>query len=305
MRYQAALRPDCAIVMAWLCIFKHGPPVQRLLFYTSTYPKSPKLSNCSAIARMTTENSPLEWLEPGKNFPASSRAWGKDSAAPGLLCAGSSLQTQTLQSAYSQGIFPWYSLGQPVLWWSPDPRMVLYVDEFRLHPSLKKTLKKFARSTTSEIRVDSAFEEVIRACSASPRNGQAGTWILPEMIDAYIEFHRAGFAHSIETWIDGKLVGGLYCVGVGQAIFGESMFHRTTDGSKIAIAALVSMCRHNRISLIDCQQNTGHLASLGAKEISRAVFTEYVNTFANQADPEWKFEPSFWNEIVKFNPVKM
>lgn len=254
---------------------------------------------------MTTANPHLQWLDPGQVFPAVSQAWGEGSIAPGLLCAGSSLNTETLKDAYSQGIFPWYSTGQPVLWWSPEPRMVLYTNEFRLHPSLKKTLKKFIHASTCEIRVDSAFEEVIRTCSTSPRDGQAGTWILPEMIDAYVEFHRAGFAHSIETWINGKLTGGLYCVGIGKAIFGESMFHRTTDCSKIAIAALVSMCRHHHIPLIDCQQNTRHLASLGAKEISRTVFTENVNILANQVGPEWKFEPSFWNEIVKFNPVNM
>lgn len=248
---------------------------------------------------MTIKKDPaLTWLKPGQAFPAVSQAWGPESPAPGLLCASSDLQPETLRSAYSQGIFPWYSQGQPVLWWSPEPRMVLRVNEFRLHPSLKKTLKKFANTPSCEIRVDSAFEEVIRSCSSSPRDGQAGTWILPEMIDAYIAFHRAGFAHSIETWVNGQLVGGLYCVAIGQAVFGESMFHRATDGSKIALAALVAICRHQCIPLIDCQQNTRHLASLGAQEISRTVFVECVQRLTHQPSPDWKFDPVYWNQLA-------
>lgn len=247
---------------------------------------------------MTTEDPQLPWLEPGQIFPAVTHAWGASSPAPGLLCAGNDLQAETLKRAYSHGIFPWYSEGQPVLWWSPEPRMVLYVDEFRLHPSFKKTLKKFARTPTCEIRIDTAFEEVIRACSTCPRNGQTGTWIVSEMIDAYIEFHRVGYAHSIETWMDGQLVGGLYCIGIGKAIFGESMFHRATDGSKIALAALVAMCRHHQIPFIDCQQNTRHLASLGAEEISRSVFVARIENLIHQPHPAWKFESVYWNEII-------
>lgn len=250
---------------------------------------------------MTTKTPRLPWLEPGQVFPAVSQAWEACSPAPGLLCAGNDLGTGTLKSAYSHGIFPWYSESQPVLWWSPEPRMVLYADAFNLHPSFKKTLRKFARAPTCEIRIDSAFEEVIRACSTSPRNGQTGTWILPEMIDAYIEFHRVGYAHSIETWMDGQLTGGLYCIGIGKAIFGESMFHRVTDGSKIALAALVAMCRRHQIPFIDCQQNTRHLASLGAREISRSVFVAGIENLVHQPPPDWKFEPVYWNEIVAMN----
>lgn len=249
------------------------------------------------------KGSTLTLLESGQEFPAISQAWGPDSPAPGLLCAGNDLQPETLQRAYSQGIFPWYSEGQPVLWWSPEPRMVLYVDEFRLHSSLKKTLKQFAKNPSCEIRIDSSFEEVIRACSSSTRDGHPGTWILPEMIDAYIAFHRAGFAHSIETWVNGQLVGGLYCVGIGQAVFGESMFHRVTDGSKIALAALAVLCSHKHIPIIDCQQNTRHLASLGAREISRTVFTDGVRRLADQPSPDWKFEPIFWNELAALKPA--
>ena len=181
--------------------------------------------------------------------------------------------------------------------------MVLHIDEFRVHPSLVKTLKKFAKAATCEIRVDSAFEEVIRACSSSAREGQSGTWIVPEMINAYIELHRAGFAHSIEAWAEGKLIGGLYCVSMGKAVFGESMFHRTTDASKIALCALVAICRHHQIPLIDCQQNTDHLASLGAREISRTAFIRSVTNLAGKAGPDWKFEPVYWNELVAPNPA--
>ncbi len=181
--------------------------------------------------------------------------------------------------------------------------MVLHVDEFRVHPSLKKALKKFMQTSTCEIRVDSAFEEVIRACSTSPRDGQAGTWILPEMINAYIEFHRSGFAHSLEVWVNGELSGGLYCIGIGQAVFGESMFHRATDSSKIALAALVALCRRHRIPLIDCQQNTRHLASLGAREISRDVFVKSVERLVSQTAPVWDFDPVYWNELVEWKPA--
>jgi leucyl/phenylalanyl-tRNA--protein transferase len=248
--------------------------------------------------RMTSKDQTLPWLEPGQVFPPASQAWGTDSAAPGLLCAGGDLSTDTLQSAYTQGIFPWFSTGQPILWWSPQPRMVLHTDEFRLHPSLKKTLKRFVQTPACEIRVDTAFEQVIRACSASPRDGQAGTWILPDMINAYCLLHDAGMAHSIETWINGELVAGLYFVAIGRAVFGESMFHRATDGSKIALAGLVAMCRHHGITVIDCQQNTRHLKSLGAREISRETFVSNVKTFAVQAGPEWSFEPVYWQALA-------
>lgn len=251
----------------------------------------------------TSLHLPLPWLEPGQSFPAASRAWGTQSPLPGLLCAGNDLQVDTLRSAYSQGIFPWYNEGQPPLWWSPDPRMVLHVNEFRMHPSLKKTLRKFAKAASCEIRIDSAFDEVIRACSGSAREGQSSTWIVPEMIDAYIELHRAGFAHSIEAWREGQMIGGLYCVAIGLAVFGESMFHRATDGSKIALAALVALCRRHHLPLIDCQQNTGHLASLGAREIPRETFVACVKHLTSQAVPAWRFEPVYWKELAASDPA--
>jgi len=240
----------------------------------------------------------LKWLEPGQAFAPVEHAWGLNSDAPGLLCAGGDLSIDSLWRAYRYGIFPWFSAGQPILWWSPDPRMVLQVADFRLHPSLKKTLKKFIHSTTCEIRVDSNFEAVINACAHSVRAGQAGTWIGPAMVQAYLQFHRAGWAHSVETWIDGKLVGGLYFVAIGHAVFGESMFHLTHDASKIALAALVVMCRELGVEQIDCQQNTRHLTSLGATEISRQHFVEKLSDAQCKSTLSWCFSPLYWTQLL-------
>jgi len=167
-----------------------------------------------------------------------------------------------------------------------------------LHRSLRKTIARFAADPGCEVRIDTSFDEVIRACSASERPGQSGTWIVPQMLDAYRDFHRAGFAHSVETWIDGQLAGGLYCVGLGRAVFGESMFTREPNASKIALAGLVAFCRRHAIPLIDCQQNTQHLASLGAREIARADFVAQVARNAKKAPPPWRFEPVYWNELL-------
>lgn len=176
--------------------------------------------------------------------------------------------------------------------------MVLAPSEFRLHRSLRKTLQSFHQQPQCEIRVDHAFSAVIQACSQAPRQGQDGTWIVPDMVAAYETLHAAGDAHSVETWVNGKLVGGLYCVAVGQAVFGESMFARATDASKIALAALVCMCRRQQVALIDCQQNTRHLASLGAREITRAHFIDHVRCARLQPTLQWKFEPLYWNELL-------
>jgi leucyl/phenylalanyl-tRNA--protein transferase len=240
----------------------------------------------------------LPWLHPGDPFPDPSTAWDQKQPAPGLLAAGGALDVDSLRRAYARGIFPWFSEGQPILWWSTDPRMVLFTDEFKLHRSLRKTVARFALDPRCEIRFDSDFDSVIRACASSDRPGQSGTWIVPAMVAAYQGLHRAGHAHSVETWMDGRLVGGLYCVVIGRAVFGESMFTRVPDASKIALAALVAWCRHAQVRMIDCQQNTRHLASLGAREISRAEFVQQV---ANQAQCEathWQFEPVYWNSLV-------
>ncbi|MDB5861178.1 MAG: aat [Ramlibacter sp.] len=240
----------------------------------------------------------LPWLNPGDPFPEPSRAWDHKQPAPGLLAAGGALDVPTLQRAYASGIFPWFSEGQPILWWSTDPRMVLFTGEFRLHRSLRKTIAKWSADPRFEIRFDSAFDSVIEACAGSPRPGQSGTWIVPAMVSAYQAFHRAGFAHSVETWIDGELAGGLYCVRIGRAVFGESMFTRVPDASKIALAALVAWARQARVPMIDCQQNTRHLASLGAREIARRDFVQQVAQQSELPAARWQFEPVYWNELL-------
>lgn len=244
----------------------------------------------------------LPWLKPGDPFPAASRAWDASQPAPGLLAAGGALDTDTLRRAYASGIFPWFSEGQPILWWSTDPRMVLFTDEFRLHRSLRKTVARFVADPRCEVRFDSNFDAVIAACATSDRPGQSGTWIVPPMVAAYRDFHRAGFAHSVETWIDGELVGGLYCVNIGHAVFGESMFTRVPDASKIALAALVAWSRHEGVGMVDCQQNTRHLASLGAREIPRSQFVEQVAHEAARPPVRWQFDPVYWNSILPPTP---
>ncbi len=240
----------------------------------------------------------LPWLEPGEPFPDAARAWGPNAPAPGLLAAGGALDVATLQRAYSAAIFPWFSDGQPILWWSPDPRMVLHPAEFNLHRSLRKTLARFAINPDCEVRFDSAFAQVIGACAKSPRPGQSGTWIVPPMVAAYTGLHQAGIAHSVETWIDGELAGGLYCVSLGHAVFGESMFTRVPDASKIALAALVAFCRAQGVTMIDCQQNTPHLASMGARELARASFGQHVAAAARLPGLPWRFEPVYWNHLL-------
>ncbi|MEK9801809.1 MAG: leucyl/phenylalanyl-tRNA--protein transferase [Curvibacter sp.] len=241
---------------------------------------------------------PLPWLEPGEDFPPPEQAWGPESEAPGLLAAGGQLDVTTLQRAYARAIFPWFSAGQPLLWWSTDPRMVLRVADFRLHRSLRKTLQKFIATPGCEVRIDTAFEAVLQACAGSPRPGQDGTWIVPAMVQAYTALHRAGLAHSVETWVDGQLVGGLYCVALGRAVYGESMFARASDASKIALAGLVAFCRAHGIGLIDCQQNTAHLASLGAREIPRVDFLRHIEVARHEAAPRWEFQPLYWQALL-------
>jgi leucyl/phenylalanyl-tRNA---protein transferase len=195
----------------------------------------------------------------------------------GLLAAGGDLSPRRLIAAYRRGVFPWYSAGQPILWWSPDPRAVLLPAEFRCSRSLRKTL----RNRGFEHEVDRAFEAVIAACAA-PRDRHFGTWITPEMQAAYVELHRQGYAHSVETWLDGRLVGGLYGLRLGGVFFGESMFSLERDASKAALAHLVARCQRAGIVLIDCQLASRHLASLGSRCIPRARFLgllrEHVGT---------------------------
>jgi leucyl/phenylalanyl-tRNA--protein transferase len=248
---------------------------------------------------MKRSAKPIPWLMAGEQFPPVSSAWEEaDEPAPGLLAAGGALDAPSLVRAYSAGIFPWFSLGQPILWWSPNPRMVLKTSQFKLHRSLKKTLQRFLQTPNCAVRLDTSFDQVISACANAPRDGQAGSWIVPEMIAAYINLYKTGHAHSVETWVNGELVGGLYCVNLGGMVFGESMFARQTDASKIALAALVAFCKAKGISMIDCQQNTQHLSSFGASEISREDFTAHLSQQTNNPAPEWIFETPFWDQIL-------
>lgn len=240
----------------------------------------------------------IPWLIADAPFPAPETALDASSGLAGLLAAGGDLSPSTLVRAYEQGIFPWFSKGQPILWWSTDPRMVLHVDEFRLHRSLKKTLQKFVHSPDCEIRIDHDFSQVIRHCAHTKRAGQPGTWILPEMVLAYERLHQAGHAHSVETWVGGELVGGLYCVALGGAVFGESMFALQADASKIALSALVAFCRQHEMPAIDCQQNTRHLASLGARDIARAEFLAQVQLNRQRPAPHWGFQSIYWRQLL-------
>ena len=251
---------------------------------------------------MRLPQPPVTWLDAGDAFPPLQCAWGEGDPAPGLLAAGGALDVQTLVQAYGQGIFPWFSPGQPILWWSPDPRMTLQTAHFKLHRSLKKTLRRFVVEPGCSLRFDTAFERVIQACANTPREGQPGTWIVPEMIAAYSELHRAGHAHSVETWVNGELAGGLYCVNLGRMVFGESMFAHQTDSSKIALAGLVAFCRAKGLPLIDCQQNTGHLASLGAAAMTREDFVAKASVQTQLARPQWLFDDLYWQTILTPQP---
>lgn len=228
-------------------------------------------------------------------FPPTRFALGADSPAPGLLCAGASLRPARLQAAYERGIFPWFGEGEPVLWWSTAPRMVLAVDRLRLHRSLRKTLRRFIATPGCEVRIDHAFDAVITHCASTPREGQAGTWIVPAMVQAYRAWHAAGAVHSFETWIDGELVGGLYGVALGRMFYGESMFSRRSDASKIALVALVAFCRAHGIAWIDCQQQTGHLASLGARPVERACFEAHLKRTVHEPPVrDWSYHAALW-----------
>jgi len=187
----------------------------------------------------------------------------------GLLAIGGDLSPARVLAAYRQGVFPWYNAGQPILWWSPAPRMVLYPAEFHCARSLRRSL----RNRGYDVSVNLAFEQVIRAC-AEPRGPKEGTWLLPEMIESYAALNHAGHTHSFEVWLDGELVGGLYGIAIGQVFFGESMFSRRTDASKVALGLLVETALGQPFRLIDCQIYTEHLASLGAREISREAFQD-------------------------------
>ena len=217
-------------------------------------------------------------------FPTVERALRQPN---GLLAAGGDLMPERLLDAYRHGIFPWFNAGDPILWCSPDPRMVLFPDEFKISRSLRKTL----RHGEYEVRTDTVFEQVMRAC-ALPREGQDGTWIQEDIIQGYVRLHQLGLAHSVETWVGDELTGGLYGVGLGRMFYGESMFSRKTDASKVALAHLVLQLKRWNFGMIDCQMNTPHLASMGAREIPRTQFLARLQELIHYPDiaSPWCFD---------------
>jgi leucyl/phenylalanyl-tRNA--protein transferase len=233
----------------------------------------------------------IPWLRPGAPFPSVETALDEPN---GLLAASADLSPRRLLDAYRRGIFPWYAEGLPVLWWSPDPRMVLFVDEFRATRSLRKAV----RQQRFDVRVDSDFRAVIRACAEAPRRGQSGTWITPAVAASYAALFDRGHAHSVEAWQDGVLAGGLYGVAIGQMFFGESMFARVADASKVALAYLMAILRARGLPLVDCQQETAHLASLGARPIPRRAFADRVATLVNSPAPKGPWTPPPASDVL-------
>lgn len=215
----------------------------------------------------------LDPNNPEQDFPSVNKALREPD---GLLAVGGCLSQSRLLNAYRHGIFPWYNPGEPILWWSPDPRLVLLPDKLVISRSLRKTLRKNVFTVT----FDQAFDQVIAAC-ADPRKDVAGTWITAEINAAYKQLHQTGFAHSVEAWLGDELVGGLYGVALGQVFFGESMFHTRTDASKAAFATLVQQLKSWGYQLIDCQVHTRHLESFGAEEISRSYFTALLDRYCD------------------------
>lgn len=230
----------------------------------------------------------IPWLGKHPVFPAVELALTEDDGAAGLLAAGGDLSPARLLEAYRHGIFPWFSEGQPILWWSTDPRMVLKTDHFVVSDSLKKTLRRIARDGHWQLRFDTAFERVMRACAA-PRDAVGGTWINEDIVSGYCGLHQRGYAHSSEVWCDDDLIGGAYGVCIGKMFYGESMFARVSDASKAALAHLVAFLKMHGVSMIDCQQETAHLARLGAQPIARTAFLQHLRTaIAQPPIVDWK-----------------
>ena len=242
---------------------------------------------------------PLPWLDPHNDrqpFPAPDHALTEPD---GLLAAGGSLTPPRLLRAYRHGIFPWYSPGQPILWWSPDPRMVLLPEAIRISRSLRKTLRKGLFTVTA----DTEFAAIIRACAA-PREPGQGTWITPAMLRAYERLHHLGHAHSIEARQDGALVGGLYGVAVGRVFYGESMFSRVSDASKVALVALATQLRRWEFTVIDCQMQTDHLGQMGATAIPRSTFLQLLDRYCPLPgrDAPWCLDADLLTELLPVSP---
>jgi leucyl/phenylalanyl-tRNA--protein transferase len=255
------------------------------------------------MAQARSPYPPIPWLTTEQGFPPVSKAWPETSPAPGLLAAGDDLSLPTLIKAYSKGIYPWFTEGEPVLWWSPDPRMVLVPNDFRWHRSLAKSLRQLQKLPGFAVRCDTAFRQVMYACAHSPRQGKkVGSWIHPPMVRAYETLAQQGHAHSVEIWIEGQLVAGLYCVSLGRAVFGESMFTTLPNASKIALAALVYFCKTHGVAMIDCQQQTRHLAFMGASPIPRGQFCQQLETAIHLPALPWQMLAEHCSNLTGLTP---
>ncbi len=239
----------------------------------------------------------IRWLGVDDPFPNPLDEPDPDPSIPGLIAVSEKIYPGQLAAAYQLGIFPWYSDNQPVLWWSPDPRMVLKPQNFKCSDSLKKSIRHFRSDPDSQILVDSDFGAVVRACATSKRKEQDGTWITNEIIEVYTQLHEQGHAHSIAVIEQNQLIGGLYCVAFGGMVFGESMFSRQPNASKLALATLCAWCKQCQVAMIDCQQETRHLNSLGAAPISREIFLRQMQISLNQTNIEisWDFGKDILN----------
>jgi leucyl/phenylalanyl-tRNA--protein transferase len=241
----------------------------------------------------------IAWLDDQDPLPSPRSLIDPDPRFPGLLAFSDTLYPDRLLEAYSQGMFPWYSENEPVMWWCTHPRMVLDTKSFKVSHSFRKKIQSVLEDDDWEVRIDQSFVNVINACASVNRQGQNGTWITDEIIDAYDQLHHQGHVHSVESWHQGQLVGGLYCVNIGKMIYGESMFAHKTDASKIALAALSAWCISEDIRYIDCQQETKHLASLGARPISREDFLDWIESQIKLPLPQWSFDKNILMHWLK------
>lgn len=238
--------------------------------------------------------SQIAWLGPEDAFPDPAITPDPDPEVSGLFAVSERIYPGQLEAAYRLGLFPWYSDHQPVLWWSPNPRMVLEPGQFKVSRSFQKTIRHFCSDPNDQIEVDADFGAIMRACALSTRKDQNGTWITHEIVDAYSRLHENGLAHSIAVMRGNTLIGGLYCVALGGMVFGESMFSRQTDGSKLALASLCAWCYDHDVPIIDCQQETAHLRSLGANPIARKDFLSIARKAlaSDTLSVPWQFDKS-------------
>lgn len=241
---------------------------------------------------MKEQQKTIPWIKNSSEFPLTTQALSNPN---GLLAASEDLDSKWLLDSYRLGVFPWYNMGEPVLWWSPSPRAVLYTQDLKISKSLRKSLAQCSKNDQRAIRINTAFERVMRACS-KPRKNQGGTWISEKIIQAYTALHHDGLAHSVEHWHQEELVGGLYCVAIGGMVFGESMFACQTDASKIAFVYFVKWLKEQHVRLIDCQQASNHLKSFGAIEISRTLFENELKRSFQHPAPDWAPCELIWHD---------